>query len=40
MLGVTALGKDLSEAKKKAYDNIKKISFEGMFYRNDICKEA
>lgn len=40
VLGVTALGKDLSEAKKKAYDNIKKISFEGMFYRSDICKEA
>lgn len=39
VLGVTALGKDLSEAKRKAYDNIKKISFDGMFYRSDICKD-
>ncbi|MCI8458715.1 MAG: phosphoribosylamine--glycine ligase [Clostridia bacterium] len=38
VLGVTALGKTLSEAKKKAYDNVRKISFDGMFYRNDICK--
>lgn len=39
VLGVTALGKTLSDAKKKAYDNIKKIHFDGMFYRNDICKD-
>lgn len=39
VLGVTALGKDLSEAKKKAYENIEKISFDGMFYRSDICKD-
>ncbi len=39
VLGVTALGSDLSEAKKKAYENIKRISFEGMFYRSDICKD-
>ena len=38
VLGVTALGKDLIEAKKKAYENIAKISFDGMFYRKDICK--
>ncbi len=38
VLGVTALGKTLSEAKAKAYANIKKISFEGMFFRSDICK--
>ncbi len=39
VLGVTALGKDLSEAKRKAYANIKRISFDGMFYRSDICKD-
>lgn len=39
VLGVTALGKDLAEAKRKAYENIKKISFDGMFYRSDICKD-
>ena len=38
VLGVTALGADLSEAKKKAYENIAKINFDGMFYRKDICK--
>ncbi len=38
VLGVTALGSDLSQAKKKAYDNIARISFDGMFYRKDICK--
>lgn len=40
VLGVTALGEDLAAAKKKAYDNIKKISFDGMFYRKDICKDC
>ncbi len=40
VLGVTALGATLSDAKQKAYENIKKISFDGMFYRKDICKDA
>lgn len=39
VLGVTALGSDLAAAKKKAYDNIAKIHFDGMFYRKDICKD-
>lgn len=38
VLGVTALGDTLSLAREKAYENIKKISFEGMHYRKDICK--
>jgi phosphoribosylamine--glycine ligase len=38
ILGVTALGADLKAARGKAYANIRKISFEGMHYRNDICK--
>lgn len=36
VLGVTVLGKDLEEAREKAYEGIKQISFEGMFYRRDI----
>ncbi len=36
VLGVTALGKTHEEARAKAYDNIKRIRFEGMQYRNDI----
>lgn len=38
VLGVTALANDLKLAREKAYKNIGKISFEGMHYRNDICK--
>lgn len=38
VLGVTALGDSLTQAKKKVYDNIDKISFEGMHYRKDICQ--
>ena len=36
VLGVTALGRDISEAREKAYSEIKKISFSEMMYRNDI----
>ncbi len=36
VLGVTATGKTHEEAKAKAYDNVKRISFEGMQYRKDI----
>src|SRR5210317_2383107 len=32
----TALGKDLQEAQKKAYDLVKSVSFDGAFYRKDI----
>lgn len=38
VLGVTALGRTLAEAKAKAYAGMDKISFEGMHYRRDICK--
>lgn len=38
VLGVTALGKTNEEARKKAFENVKKISFEGMQYRKDIGK--
>jgi len=36
VLGVTATGATHEEAKAKAYANVKKISFEGAQYRNDI----
>lgn len=36
VIGVTAKGKDIEEARKKAYDAIKDIHFDGMFYRHDI----
>lgn len=36
VLGVTAVGKTHEEARKKAYENAGRISFEGMQYRNDI----
>ena len=36
VLGVTAIGATLQEAINKAYDNVKRISFEGQQVRNDI----
>ncbi|NLD19460.1 MAG: phosphoribosylamine--glycine ligase [Clostridiales bacterium] len=36
VLGVTALGKTHEEARRKAYENVAKVSFEGMQYRKDI----
>jgi phosphoribosylamine--glycine ligase len=36
VLGVTAKGCDMHEARQKAYTNIARISFEGMQYRKDI----
>ncbi len=36
VLGVTALGKTMEEAREKAYRNVENIHFEGMMYRKDI----
>lgn len=36
VLGVTATGADLSIARDRAYSAVKKINFEGMYYRKDI----
>ncbi len=36
VLGVCARGKDIEDARQKAYKNAEKISFEGMYYRKDI----
>lgn len=40
VLGVTALGKDIKDAKEKAYKAIEKIHFSGMQYRKDIADRA
>lgn len=36
VLYVTALGKDIEDARAKAYEAVKRIKFEGMHYRTDI----
>lgn len=36
VLGVTSKGRDLNEARQTAYENVAKISFEGMEFRTDI----
>lgn len=38
VLGVTAWGSTTEEARKKAFDNVQKIHFEGAYYRKDIGK--
>ncbi len=38
VLSITALGSTIEESRKKAYDNIKRIDFDGMYYRKDIGK--
>lgn len=40
VLCVTALGEDVAAARQKAYEHIKNIHFDGMFYRNDIAWRA
>lgn len=40
VLGVTALGKDMSDAIKRAYEAVERISFEGAHYRKDIGHKA
>ena len=36
VLGVTAIGKDLDDAIKKAYDAIEHVHFKDMHFRRDI----
>lgn len=38
VLGITALGKDLREARKNAYEAADLVSFSGKYYRHDIAK--
>ena len=40
MLGVTALGNTIADAKRRAYQAMEKIHFEGMHYRKDIGRRA
>jgi phosphoribosylamine--glycine ligase len=40
VLGVTATGEDIAEARKRAYEAIEKIHFKGMHYRKDIANRA
>jgi phosphoribosylamine--glycine ligase len=40
VLGVTALGDTLAEAKQNAYAAVAKIHFQGAFYRRDIADKA
>jgi phosphoribosylamine--glycine ligase len=40
VLGVTALGGNIREAQLRAYEAVKKIDFEGAYYRSDIAAKA
>jgi len=40
VLGVTALGETLAEAKRKAYEAVERIHFQGAVYRRDIADKA
>ena len=39
-MGVTALGSDLNEAIENAYNEVGKITWDGMHYRKDIGSKA
>jgi len=40
VLGVTALGSDIAEARRRAYQAVEKVHFEGAYYRKDIGAKA
>lgn len=40
VLGITALGKEFAEARRRVYEAIDRISFPGMHFRNDIGASA
>jgi phosphoribosylamine--glycine ligase len=40
VLGVTALGETLADAKRNAYEAVSRIHFQGAFYRSDIADKA
>jgi len=40
VLGVTGLGSDITEARKKTYEAVALISFKGAYYRRDIAMKA
>ena len=40
VLGVTALGVTIADAKRRAYEAVEKIKFEGAYFRRDIANKA
>ncbi len=40
VLGVTAMGTDIKDARERAYEAVDKISFKGAYYRKDIAMKA
>jgi phosphoribosylamine--glycine ligase len=40
VLGVTAMGQTIAEAKRAAYNAVDKIKFDGAYYRRDIADKA
>ncbi|MBN2272015.1 MAG: phosphoribosylamine--glycine ligase, partial [Sedimentisphaerales bacterium] len=40
VLGVTAMGQTIAEAKRAAYKAVDKIKFDGAYYRRDIADKA
>ncbi len=40
VLGVTALGETLADARKRAYEAVALVRFPGAFYRHDICNSV
>jgi len=40
VLGVTGIGNTISDAKKRVYEAVDKIKFEGAYYRRDIADKA
>jgi phosphoribosylamine--glycine ligase len=40
VLGVTALGDTIADAKARAYEAVGKIKFEGAYWRKDIADKA
>jgi phosphoribosylamine--glycine ligase len=40
VLGVTALGEDINEAKRRAYEAVKRIRWDGAWCRKDISDKA
>jgi phosphoribosylamine-glycine ligase len=39
VLGVTAWGQDAATARRRAYEGVSRICFDGMHYRRDIAGE-
>jgi phosphoribosylamine--glycine ligase len=40
VLGVTALGDTIADAKERAYQAVEKIKFDGAYFRRDIADKA